>query len=122
MVHRQRKVTLSIVAVTMAFGALVPASADARAGLTIRAAKHAAVVKVKRLERKLASQGAQTSTVPGCWRKSSLSVGCLGIVRGTDEFVRWRCAVPMTIRRRMVGTASTLRRLAVDFTDTMCAF
>jgi hypothetical protein len=118
--HQRR--ALSLLALTLAFGLLATPSAEASTALTIRAAKHAAVAKVRRLERKLSTTGADSSGVPGCWRQTSRKVGCLGFVRGKDDLVRWRCAVPMTVRRRLVGTASLLRHLSVEFTDTLCSF
>ena len=90
-------------------------------GLSIRDARTAAVAKVKKLERKLRDTGAKSSSVPGCWRESRRAVGCLGMVRGADELVRWRCAVPMTVRRKRTASTSS-RRVRVEFTDTMCAF
>jgi hypothetical protein len=108
----------------IALVASIPATAGAgTGGLSITDAKKAAVAKVQRLQRKLLDTGAESSDVPGCWRKTRRSVGCLGMVRGADELVRWRCAVPMTVRKRSVATASSKRaRIAVEFTDTMCSF
>ena len=119
--HRR---VIHLLAVCAALACTLASAAPAGAangGVSIREARKAALVKVHRLERKLRDTGATGSRVPGCWRETRRAVGCLGIVRGRDEFVRWRCAVPMTIRRRSAGTASA-SRLAVRFTDTMCAF
>jgi hypothetical protein len=107
-------------ALSLALLAASPAGA-ADGDLSIRDARKAAVIKVKKLERKLRETGATGSRVPGCWRETRRKVGCLGIVRGADEFVRWRCAVPMTVRKPATASASS-RRVAVSFTDTMCAF
>ena len=116
----------NLVAIAVALGLLLgapPASADEDA-LSIQDARRVAVLKVKRLEDKLRETGATGSSVPGCWRETKRRVGCLGMVRGADELVRWRCAVPMTVRRRSEAAvaASGGRRVAVEFTDTMCAF
>jgi hypothetical protein len=122
MAHRQRTVTVLFLAVTLAVGLLATAPAGAsNGGLSIRDARKAALVKVQKLQRKLRETGATGSNVPGCWRETRRSVGCLGMVLGSDELVRWRCAVPMTVRRPRAATASS-RRVAVTFTDTMCSF
>jgi hypothetical protein len=124
MAHPQRTVVLLALSLSLAFGflAAVPIVASA-SGLSIGDARQAAVVKVKKLQRKLRDTGAKDSSVPGCWRESKRAVGCLGMVRGADELVRWRCAVPLTVRRRSsASVASGLPRLAVEFTDTMCSF
>ena len=113
--HRVIYVALSLTLLTAA-----PAGA-AKGDLSIRDARKAAVVKVKKLEQKLRDTGSTGSSVPGCWRETRRSVGCLGIVRGADELVRWRCAVPMTVRKRATASASS-RLVAVRFTDTLCAF
>jgi hypothetical protein len=115
---------LVIFLAVMALVASVPATAGAGTrGLSIADAKKAAVAKVQRLQRKLLDTGAKSSAVPGCWRETRRSVGCLGMVRGEDELVRWRCAVPMTVRKRGSASASSHhRRIAVEFTDTMCSF
>jgi hypothetical protein len=113
---------LPLLAVILALGlvAAQPAAA-ADGGLSLRDARKAAVKKVKKLERKLRDTGSKSSGVPGCWRETRRAVGCLGMVAGADELVRWRCAVPMTVRRPATASASS-RKLAVEFTDTMCAF
>src|SRR6185503_20173393 len=100
-------------ALSLAFGSLANASTDGR--LSMHDAKKAAHVKVKRLERKLRDTGSEDSTVPGCWRETKRRVDCLGIVTGADELVRWRCAVPMAIRKRPAASASS-HRVAVEFT------
>jgi hypothetical protein len=117
-----RTFTVLLLAVIMTLGTLTTGAAGAAEGqLSIRDARAAALVKVKKLQAKLTDTGAKTSGVPGCWRETRRSVGCLGMVRGADEFVRWRCAVPMVIRRPRTASASS-RRIAVEFTDTMCSF
>lgn len=122
MAHPQRIVTVMFLTASLALGMLVPASAGAQtAALSIKDARAAALVKVKKLQSKLRETGATGSAVPGCWRETRRSVGCLGMVRGADELVRWRCAVPMTVRKPRGATASS-RRIAVEFTDTMCSF
>ena len=122
MAHPPRMFTVLFLAATLALGLLAAAPAGAaEGGLSISDARKAALVKVKRLERKLRDTGAKTSGVPGCWRETRRSVGCLGMVRGADEFVRWRCAVPMTVRKPR-GASVSSRRVAVEFTDTMCSF
>ena len=122
MAHHQRTLTVLFLAVTMTLGTLATGAAAASEGeLSIRDARKAALVKVKKLQQKLTDTGAKTSGVPGCWRETRRSVGCLGMVRGADEFVRWRCAVPMTVRRPRAASASS-RRIAVEFNDTMCSF
>ena len=98
--------------------AVAPVGATA-SPLSLSEARSVAVVKMKRMERKLRSEGAKASSVRGCWRERR-AVGCLGLVSGKDSFVRWRCAVPMTIRKRR--TASASRRIAVKYTDPMCSF
>ena len=119
MAHHRRSLTVISLALAMTFA--IPASAPASEPLSIKDARKAALAKVKKLELKLRDTGAKTSGVPGCWRETKRAVGCLGMVRGADEFVRWRCAVPMTVRKPRGATASS-RRVAVEFTDTMCSF
>ena len=110
-----------LLAAILVLGLLAAPPVSASDELSLRDARKAAVKTVKRLERKLRDTGAKSSAVPVCWRKSKHAVGCLGIVRGADELVRWRCAVPMTVRRPATATASS-RKLAVEFVDTMCSF
>ena len=120
MAHSQRTIP-----VILALGLLAPTSAGAaEKPLSVGDARQAAVVKVKRLQQELEDTGATGSCVPGCWRETRRRVGCLGIVRGADELVRWRCAVPMTVRKRSAAAVSSSGgpRVAVEFTDTMCAF
>jgi hypothetical protein len=115
----------NLAALAVALGLLgAPPASAGEDDLSIQDARRVATVKVKRLEDKLRDTGATGSGVPGCWRESKRRVGCLGMVRGADAFVRWRCAVPMTVRKRSEAAvaASGGRRLAVEFTDTMCAF
>ena len=107
-------ITLLVVAVALA----LPAGASA-SDLTLGHAKRVAATKMKNMERQLKGEGAQDSGVRGCWREGG-AIGCLGMVSGRDSFLRWRCAVPMTIRKR--ATASASRRVAVKFTDPMCSF
>ena len=120
MAHHQRSTVLIVLLATLAFVlvASVPANAS---GLRMSDARKAAVMKVKRLQAKLVDTGAKSSGVPGCWRKTARKVGCLGIVSGADELVRWRCAVPMTIRKP-AGASASRHRVAVKFTDPMCSF
>ena len=125
MAHSHRTVVLLALSVTLAIGLLATAPAGASDGaLSLSDAKRVAVTKVKKLERKLRDTGAKSSGVPGCWRETKRAVSCLGMVRGADEFVRWRCAVPMTIRKRSAAAVASSggRRIAVEFTDTMCSF
>jgi len=113
--HHGRKATVLLVAIALA----APAGATA-APLSISHARSVAVTKMKKMERKLKGEGAKDSRVRGCWREGG-KVGCLGMVSGKDDFLRWRCAVPMTIRKR--ATASAARhKVAVKFTDPMCSF
>jgi hypothetical protein len=114
----------NLAALAVALGLLGPPPASAgEEDLSIQDARRVAVAKVKKLEHKLRDTGATGSGVPGCWRETRRRVGCLGMVRGADALVRWRCAVPMTVRKRSeAAAAATGRRLAVEFTDTMCAF
>jgi len=119
MPHRRLPLALTLLVTLI----VAPAAAADEDGLSIRDAKKAAVSKVRRLEQKLADTGAQDSGVPGCWRETRRRIGCLGMVRGADELVRWRCAVPMTVKKRRAASASSNhRRIAVQFTDTMCSF
>jgi len=121
MVKPHRSVALLALALALIMTCSVANAAGSK--LSLRDAKQAAVAKVRRLERKLVDTGARSSGVPGCWRKTRRAFGCLGMVRGEDELVRWRCAVPMTVRRRSAASASSKHgRIAVEFTDTMCAF
>jgi hypothetical protein len=117
--HHGRKVTLLTLVVALAMTALATAPAGASASLSLTHAKSVAVTKMKNMERKLKGEGAKDSGVRGCWRESG-AIGCLGMVSGKDSFLRWTCAVPMTIRKR--ATASAARRVAVKFTDPMCSF
>ena len=111
------RLPIVLVLLVVAFAALAsPASADS---LSLTHARTVAVTKMKNMEQKLKGEGAQDSSVRGCWREKR-GVGCLGLVSGKDSFLRWRCAVPMTIRKR--ATASASRRVAVKFTDPMCSF
>jgi hypothetical protein len=122
MAHPKRIVSLLVLAVILATGLLAPTHATASGGsLTMKEARKAALVKVRKLQLKLQDTGATDSKVPGCWRETRRSVGCLGMVQGADDLVRWRCAVPMTVRKPRGATTSS-RRVAVEFTDTMCAF
>jgi hypothetical protein len=107
-----------LLAVVIAALAVVPVTASA-GSLSLSKARSVASVKMKKMERKLRSEGANASSVRGCWREKR-AVGCLGLVSGEDSFLRWKCAVPMTIRKR--ATASASRRVAVKFTDPMCSF
>jgi len=118
---RKPTVLLAISAFALSAFAAQPAAASA-APLSLDHARSVAVKKMERMERKLKGEGAQDSSVRGCWREGG-KVGCLGMVSGKDSFLRWNCAVPMTIRRR--STASAARnhaRVAVKFTDPMCSF
>jgi hypothetical protein len=121
MAHHHRTLTVLFLAVTMSFGVIAGSATASTGQLSIRDARQAALGKVKRLELKLRDTGARTSGVPGCWRETRRTVGCLGMVRGADALVRWRCAVPMTVRRPRTASVSS-RRIAVEFTDTMCSF
>lgn len=120
MAHHGRKlVVLSLVgALALTALAAAPAGASA-AGLSLSDARKVATTKMEGMERKLRSEGAKDSSVRGCWREER-GIGCLGLVSGKDSFLRWRCAVPMTIRKRPGASAS--RRVAVRFTDPMCSF
>lgn len=120
MAHHGRKLIVLSLVVALALTALAAAPAGASAaGLSLSDARQVAVTKMEGMERKLRSEGAKDSSVRGCWRESG-GIGCLGLVSGKDSFLRWRCAVPMTIRKRPGATAS--RRVAVRFTDPMCSF
>jgi hypothetical protein len=120
MAHHGRKVIVVALLVALAFTALATAPAGASAtGLSLSHAREVAVTKMKGMERKLRGEGAKDSSVRGCWREKG-GIGCLGLVSGKDSFLRWRCAVPMTIRKR--AAASAARRVAVRFTDPMCSF
>ena len=112
--HGRNLITLLTVTAALA----LPAGASA-SDLTLSHAKRVAATKMKNMERELKGEGAHTSGVRGCWRENG-AIGCLGMVSGKDSFLRWRCAVPMTIRKR--ATASASRRVAVKFTDPMCSF
>ena len=117
--HGRRPALLALV-VALALTALATAPAGASAAdLTLRHAKELAATKMKKMQRDLESEGAKSSSVRGCWRENR-GIGCLGLVSGKDSFLRWRCAVPMTIRKRSAASAS--RRVAVKFTDPMCSF
>ena len=110
--HHGRFATLLIVIACLA----APSAASAR--LSLDDARAIATVKVERMEKKLKSEGAKDSSVPGCWRESRTTVSCLGMVSGKDSFLRWKCAVPMKIRQRKTASASR-HRVAVKFTDPM---
>ena len=112
--HGRNLITLLFLAAAL----VLPAGASA-SDLTLSHAKRVAAVKMKNMERDLKAEGAKTSGVRGCWRENG-AIGCLGMVTGQDSFLRWRCAVPMTLRKR--ATASASRRVAVKFTDPMCSF
>jgi hypothetical protein len=117
--HGRRAPILALV-VAFALTALAAAPAGASAAdLSLRDAREVAVTKMKRMQRDLKSEGAKSSSVRGCWRENG-GIGCLGLVSGRDSFLRWRCAVPMTLRKRPAASAS--RRVAVKFTDPMCSF
>jgi hypothetical protein len=123
MAHHGRKAHILSLVLSIALGAavMVPAGALAQVkSLSLGHAKHVAVHKMKHMERQLKGQGAQDSSVRGCWHEDS-GIGCLGLVSGKDDFVRWQCAVPMTIRKRATAS-SAARRVAVKFTDPMCSF
>jgi hypothetical protein len=113
--HHGRKASVLLVAIAL----VVPAGASA-SPLSISHARKVAVTKMKNMERKLKGEGAKDSSVRGCWREGG-KVGCLGMVRGKDDFLRWQCAVPMTIRKRPTASAAQAR-VAVKFTDPMCSF
>jgi hypothetical protein len=117
--HR-RSATLLALVVALALSALAGAPAGASAAdLTLRDAREVAATKMKKMQRDLKSEGAKSSSVRGCWREAG-GIGCLGLVSGQDSFLRWKCAVPMTVRKRAAASAS--RRVAVKFTDPMCSF
>ena len=117
--HGRRTTTLALV-VALALTALAAAPTGASAAdLTLRQAREVAITKMKKMQRDLKSEGAVSSSVRGCWREDR-GIGCLGLVSGKDSFLRWRCAVPMTLRKRAAASAS--RRVAVKFTDPMCSF
>ena len=111
------RLPIALSLLVVAFAA-TPTAASA-GSLTLTHARTVAVIKMKDMERELKGEGAKDSSVRGCWREKN-GVGCLGIVSGKDSFLRWRCAVPMTLRKR--ATASASRRVAVKFTDPMCSF
>jgi hypothetical protein len=115
-----RTMRLPIVLALVLATTLLALPATASAGsLTLGHARTVAVLKMKGMEKDLKTEGAKDSSVRGCWREKR-GIGCLGIVSGRDSFLRWRCAVPMTIRKRAAASAS--RRVAVKFTDPMCSF
>ena len=113
--HGRNMITLLLATAALA----LPAGASA-SDLTLTHAKRVAAVKMKGMERDLKAEGAHDSGVRGCWRENG-AIGCLGMVSGKDSFLRWRCAVPMTIRKRATASASR-HRVAVKFTDPMCSF
>jgi hypothetical protein len=115
MTHHGRNI-ITLLALVAALA--LPASASAT-DLSLSHAKRVAATKMEKMKRELKGEGATTSGVRGCWRENG-AIGCLGMVSGKDSFLRWRCAVPMTIRKR--ATASASQRVAVKFTDPMCSF
>lgn len=122
MVKHGRTATRLMLVVALAVTALAAAPTGASAKpLKLREAKQVALTKVKNMQRKLEGEGANTSSVRGCWRERGKKVGCLGLVSGKDDFLRWRCAVPMTIRKRTSASASQ-KKLAVKYTPPMCSF
>jgi hypothetical protein len=110
----------NVIVLLVAIALVVPTSASASSPLSISHARKVAVTKMKNMERKLKGEGAKDSSVRGCWREGG-KIGCLGMVSGKDDFLRWRCAVPMTIRKRPTASAARAR-VAVKFTDPMCSF
>ena len=108
-----------IVALLTLAGALALPPA-ATADLSLRDARQVAAARMQKMERELKDEGARDSGVRGCWRERR-AIGCLGMVSGKDSLLRWRCAVPMTLRKRPAASASS-RRVAVRFTDPMCSF
>lgn len=124
MAHHGRKAQILSLVLSIALGAtaVAPGVVSAKPKqLTIDHAKHVAVNKMKHMERQLKGQGALDSSVRGCWREDS-AIGCLGLVSGRDDFLRWQCAVPMTIKKRPAASAASKKRVAVKFTDPMCSF
>lgn len=121
MARRRRTVIGLTLIVVFALTVLAagPTGASAKP-LTLRDAKQVALTKVKKMQRKLKAEGARSANVRGCWREGPQAVGCLGLVSGVDDFLRWRCALPMTIRKRPAATAA--QRLAVKYTPPMCSF
>lgn len=115
---RMRVPTILVVVLALAVLGTVAGTASAET-LSLTEAHTVAVTKMRGMERELKTEGAQDSSVRGCWRERR-GVGCLGLVSGKDSLLRWRCAVPMTIRKR--ATASAARRVAVKFTAPMCSF
>src|SRR4051794_27135677 len=101
---RKAAVLPAIAAFALSAFAALPADASTST-LSLDHARSVAVKKMERMERKLKGQGAKASSVRGCWREGG-GVGCLGMVSGKDSFLRWSCAVPMTIRRRTTASAA----------------
>lgn len=119
--HHRRVRTHLLCGAVLTAGVLAAAPASAAAErLTVREAKQVALERVERIERKLSDEGATGSKVPGCWRETKRRVGCLGIVKGRIDGLRWRCAVPMTVRKRATAVAS--RQVRVSYTAPMCSF
>ena len=122
MAHPARRFILLVLALALALTAMAAAPTVASTGrISLDDAHHVAVKRMKKMERKLWSEGARASGVRGCWREKRRAVGCLGMVSGRDSGLRWRCAVPMTIRKRPAATTAK-RRIAVKYTDPMCSF
>lgn len=121
MAHPTRRASALILALALALTALAATPTVAStARLSLDDARQVALKRMQRMERRLEDEGARSSSVRGCWREKRRAVGCLGMVSGRDSDLRWRCAVPMTLRKRVSASAS--RRVAVRFTDPMCSF
>ena len=115
--NRKTVVSLLLVATSLGLSAS-PANASTR--LSVDTARQRAHTKMDHMQSNLRSEGANESSVRGCWREGRRAVGCLGLVSGKDSFLRWQCAVPMTVHKRLTATASGL--FTVKFTDPMCSF
>ena len=93
----------------------IPALAEART-LSIGEAKAVAAKKAEKVRRDLASEGAERSKVPGCWRNSERKVSCYFSVFGYDEELdlRWKCMLRLKVVLRPSG------RYAVRYGQAVC--
>ena len=78
-----------------------PASAASNT-LSVGKAKALAAKKADKVRRQLATDGARTAKVPGCWRNNPRQVSCFFSVYGYDpeQQFSWKCMLRIVIKLR----------------------
>lgn len=99
-----------LLAVSLLVVLAVPSAASAEP-LRLADAKRLVAKEARKTQRELKDEGANRSSVPGCWRNSKTRVSCFISVWGYDEELdmKWQCMLRTVVRVNRRATRGAKR-------------